>query len=146
MKGEEEIFIHALRACKGWLKWLSIPLRHLGGFASSFIIAWVNRKEADEIFPRTRRSHKIHFYHLPLIIISIFYHTHGVDARKNYLWEFYSRLFLIDHLKLNGVRSPGGKVQRIRCAKNCSGADDLFGERGVHLPGKIIWKVFESKI
>lgn len=61
------------------------------------------------------RRRKIHFYHLALIILSIFYNTHGVNTRKNNLLGFYSlflRFFVpVDHLKLNGFSS----VQFINC-------------------------------
>jgi len=83
-------------------KRLSIFLRHLGGFFLFIYQTLVNhirvpappslarlgrmaRRKTDEIFSHSLgssqgKSHKIHFYHLALIIISIFYSSHGVDV------------------------------------------------------------------
>lgn len=84
------------------------------------------------------RSHKIHFYHLALIILSIFYNTHGVNTSRKLFMRIlfvFLRLFtLIDHLKLNGFSFAANVARFINCEKSFSGEtggkkiDELFDE------------------
>jgi hypothetical protein len=64
-------FFHLLRHLGGFL----LFIYHIVYYARAERMAQVNCIMRDEIFLRLL-GHKIHFYHLPLIIISIFYNTH----------------------------------------------------------------------